>query len=131
MRKIGELDPYDLHRVVHQEMRDDAEVTGHQILGLGHDSLARRRHSAQLLTPSRQLRQPCQWHDHQDLQIMLKTFRCGLLAEGILFPPQKQGIEAGDISRDKIFSSWTKQLLPPKTSLEELLSKKRYWNSKD
>ena len=26
-------------------MRDDAEVTRHQILGLGHDSLARRRHS--------------------------------------------------------------------------------------
>ena len=26
-------------------MRDDAEMTRHQILGLGHDSLAQRRHS--------------------------------------------------------------------------------------
>ena len=26
-------------------MRDDAEVTRHQILDLGHDSLAQRRHS--------------------------------------------------------------------------------------
>ena len=26
-------------------MRDDVEVTRHEILGLGHDSLARRRHS--------------------------------------------------------------------------------------
>ena len=29
-------------------MRDDAEVTRHQILGLGHESLARRRLSVRL-----------------------------------------------------------------------------------
>ena len=35
--------------IVQQEMRDDdVEVTRHQILELGHDSLARRRHSVLL-----------------------------------------------------------------------------------
>ena len=34
MKEIDELDPYDLHRIVHQEVRDDAEVTRHQILRL-------------------------------------------------------------------------------------------------
>ena len=36
---------YSRPRIVQQEMRDDAKVTRHQILDLGHDSLAQRRHS--------------------------------------------------------------------------------------
>ena len=44
-------------------------------------------HPSQLLSPSRQLRQPHQWYGPQNLQIMLQTFRCGLLDERILLPP--------------------------------------------